>query len=152
MKALYILNVILFVYIWWAVKLSRKGHVVKDSFRWWGAALLALTVSGCSYNYPYSHSAINTAGGPPPEAPTSDYTVINNSGYPLKVYQDGKYVGDLAVGQVRCVKGTLLWRRTVVSVTAFDNGNYVGADSWIYEFGVPEAWTVTRLNRPKAPR
>lgn len=117
-------------------------------------AILALVLStGCAYHYPYSTSAINTAGGPPPEAPTSDYTVINNCGYVLKVYQDGKYVGDLGLGQVRCVKGTLLWRRTVVSVTGFAaDGTYVGSDSWIYEFGVPEAWAVTRLNKPKAPR
>jgi hypothetical protein len=107
--------------------------------------------SGCSYNYPYSHSSIGSSA--PPEMPTSQYTVVNNSGYPLKLYQDGQYMGEVPLGQVRPIKGTLLWRRTVVTVTGCDSsGSYIGSDSWTFEFGVPEAWTVIKLNKPKQPR
>jgi len=114
--------------------------------------LLLALASGCAYNYPYSHSSIG-AGAMPPEMPTSQYTVVNNSGYRLTVYQDGKYIGDLAIGQVMPVKGTLLWRSTIVTVTAVNADNtFVGSDSWKYEFGVPEAWTVVSLNKPRPPR
>ena len=116
------------------------------------AALLLVLATGCAYNYPYSHSTIG-AQAPPPEMPTSQYTVINNSGYKLMVYQDGKYIGDLPLGGVLPVKGTLLWRSTIVTVTALDaNGAFVGSDSWKYAFGVPEAWTVLSLNAPRRPR
>lgn len=113
--------------------------------------LLLGLVTGCVYNYPYSHPP----GGPGPGAtyPTSQYTVINNTGYLLKVYQDGKYLTDLRVGEVLPVRGTLLWRNTIVTVTGVDNnGNFVGSDSWTYQFGVPEAWTVVNLNSPRRPR
>lgn len=116
--------------------------------------LLLVLATGCVYNYPYSHPP-GGAGGPPPGStfPTSQYTVINNSGYMLKVYQDGKYLGDLPIGQVQGIKGTLLWRSTIVTVTGVDNnGDFVGSDSWKYEFGVPEAWTVLSLNSPRRPR
>lgn len=150
--AFYIIEFILLVYIWWAVKLTVKGRVVKASFRWWGVALLALCFTGCTYNYPYSYSSINT-GAAPVNGVRSQYTIVNNSGYRLKIHQDGKYVGEAQVGQVVPVKGTLLWQKTVVTVTGYDaQGNYVGSDSWIYEFGTPEAWTVHRLNKPREPR
>ena len=85
--------------------------------------------------------------------PGSQYTVINNSGYRLNVYQDGKYVGVAEVGQVVPVKGALLWSKTVVSVTGYDSdGSYVGSNSWIYEYGTPEAWTVHNLYNPKRPQ
>ena len=112
--------------------------------------IAALLATGCAYNYPYSHSSIGA--GAAPSMPTSQYTVVNNSGYKLTVYQDGKYISDLPIGGVLPVKGTLLWRSTIVTVTALDaNGDFVGSDSWKYEFGVPEAWTVMRLNRPHRP-
>ena len=110
-----------------------------------------MLISGCSYNYPYSHPPGGAQAGA--TYPTSQYTVVNNSGFKLKVYQDGEFKNDLAVGDVQGIKGTLLWRRTVVTVTGTDlQGNYVGSDSWTYEFGTPEAWTVIRLNKPQEPR
>jgi len=114
---------------------------------------LALT-SGCTYNYPYSRSSIGAgAGQPVPDLPGSQYTVVNSSGYRLAVYQDGKYICDAEIGQVIPIKGPLLWNKTVVTVTGRDaEGSYVGSSSWIYEFGTPEAWTVQRLTKPKAPQ
>lgn len=114
------------------------------------ALVLTLLLSACSYNYPYSHPPATTVVA---TFPTSQYTIVNNSGYRLKVYQDGQFLNDLDVGEVQGIKGTLLWRRTVVTVTGTDlKGSYVGSDSWTYEFGTPEAWTVTRLNKPHEPR
>ena len=117
---------------------------------------LALT-SGCTYNYPFSRSSIGAGGvgigQPVPDLPGSQYTVINNSGYRLNVYQDGKYVGVAEIGQVVPVKGALLWSKTVVSVTGYaSDGSYVGSNSWIYEYGTPEAWTVHNLYKPKRPQ
>ena len=113
--------------------------------------LLLVLATGCSYNYPYSHSSIGTAA--PPVMPASQYSLVNNSGYTLKVYQDGKYTGDASIGQVLPIRGAFLWRNTVVTVTGVDaRTNYVGSISWIYQFGVPEAWTVTKLNEPQEPR
>ena len=77
---------------------------------------------------------------------TSQYTVINNTPYVLKVYQDGEYRSDLQPGLIYRVRGTLLGRNTMVTVTGVDsNGTFVGSDSVLYQFGVPTAWTVTSL-------
>ena len=77
---------------------------------------------------------------------TSQYTVINNTPYVLKVYQDGEYQSDLPPGLIHRVRGTLLWRNTMITVTGVDtNGTFVGSDSLLYQFGVPTAWTVTSL-------
>jgi hypothetical protein len=77
---------------------------------------------------------------------TSQYTVINNTPYLLKVYQDGEYRNDLQPGLIHRVQGTLLGRNTIVTVTGVDtNGTFVGSDSYQYQFGVPTAWTVTSL-------
>jgi hypothetical protein len=87
------------------------------------------------------------------DMPSSQYSLVNNSGFRLDVYQDGKYLGIAEIGQVMPIKGALLWRKTVVTVTgcALD-GTYVGSNSWIYEFGTPEAWTVHHLSKPQHPR
>jgi hypothetical protein len=78
---------------------------------------------------------------------TSQYTVVNNTPYVLKVYQDGEYQSDLQPGMIHRVRGTLLGRNTVVTVTGFDSsGAFLGSDSYIYQFGVPTAWTVSTLN------
>lgn len=112
--------------------------------------LATALLAGCTYNYPYSRSSIGAAGQPVPDLPGSQYSLVNNSGYRLDVYQDGKYVGVAQIGQVVPIKGALLWSKTVVTVTGYDSeGSYVGSDSWIYEFGTPEAWTVHRLNKPR---
>ena len=78
---------------------------------------------------------------------TSQYTLINNTPYLLKVYQDGEYRRDLAPGLIHQVKGQLLWKNTAVTVTGADSsGAFIGSDSFIYEFGVPTVWTVSTLN------
>jgi|MudIll2142460700_1097286.scaffolds.fasta_scaffold03963_8 hypothetical protein len=108
------------------------------------ALLAAVMLTGCVYNYPYSHN-----GGPVPSGISSMYTVINNSGYTLAVYQDGKPIGTLRLGQVLPIKTGFLWSSTVITVTGtLPDGSYVGSASWIFEAGVAEAWSVTRLNRP----
>lgn len=112
--------------------------------------IVALALSGCAYNYPFSH----VGGGLPPvsEMPSSQYTVVNNSGYKLAVYQDGKYIGDLGLGQVLPVKGGFLWSKTVVTVTGTNpDTSYVGSASWIFECGIPEAWSVVKLTKPQRP-
>lgn len=115
--------------------------------------LLVATLTGCTYNYPYSRSNVNTACQPVPLDHNSQYTIVNNTGVLLKVYVDGIYLGECHPGDVVPIKGALLWRKTVVTVTGYNqDGSYIGSNSWIYEFGTPEAWTVHSLNRPKEPR
>ena len=107
--------------------------------------LATLLLTGCVY---YTHP-----GCKPQRMPTSNFTVVNNSGYTLKVYQDGAYIGDLGVGEVRPVHGTLFGQRTVITVTGYAPGDiYVGSATWVYEYNVPEAWTVTRLSKPVEPQ
>lgn len=111
------------------------------------ALLAAVMLTGCVYNYPYSHNngAVSSGG-------TSMYTVINNSGYTLAVYQDGKPLGTIRVGQVLPIKTGFLWSTTVVTVTGtLPDGSYVGSAPWIFECGIAEVWTVTRLNKPQRP-
>ena len=77
---------------------------------------------------------------------SSQYTVVNNTPFMLKVYQDGAYKGELPPGLIHQVKGTLLWRNTIVTVTGVDScGAFIGSGSFLYQFGVPVAWTVTDL-------
>lgn len=116
--------------------------------------MLAITLlTGCTYNYPYSRSTIGASCKPVPLDHGSQYTLVNNTGVPLKVYVDGDFLGECHPGDVVPIKGALLWRRTVVTVTGCNqDGSYIGANSWIYEFGTPEAWTVHTLNRPREPR
>ncbi len=77
------------------------------------------------------------------------YSLVNNSAAILSVYQEGKYLGELETGQVMPVKATLLWQRTVITVVGHDTaGNHIGSDSYIFEYGVPEVWTVSRLYGP----
>lgn len=78
---------------------------------------------------------------------TSQYTLVNNTPYLLKVYQDGEVKTNLPPGELHQVRGTLLWRNTVVTVTGTDScGTFIGSDSYIYQFGVPTAWIVSTLN------
>jgi hypothetical protein len=80
------------------------------------------------------------------------FSVVNNSTCILAVYQEGKYLGDLEIGMVMPVKATLLWQRTVITVVGHDtSGNHQGSDSYIFEYGVPEVWTVSRLLQPARP-
>jgi hypothetical protein len=106
-------------------------------------------------------------------------TLVNNSGYTLKVYQNGDYVCDLTNGCVMVVKNSNsyfpsgpaygynqyglysmphfslepCYDKTLVSVTGYDsNGSYVGASSWTYMWSSPENWTVTRLYKPQEPQ
>ena len=77
---------------------------------------------------------------------SSQYTVVNNTPFMLKVYQDGQYKTNLPPGLIHQVKGTLLWRNTIVTVTGVDScGAFVGSGSFLYQYGVPIAWTVTDL-------
>jgi hypothetical protein len=111
--------------------------------------LAAVMLTGCAYNYPYSHVGM---GPLPAETPTSMYTVVNNSGYKLAIYQDGRYLGDLGLGQVQPIKTGFLWTKTVIVATGTTPDNkYVGSAKWIFECGIAEAWSVTKLTKPEQP-
>lgn len=85
--------------------------------------------------------------------PLNQHTVVNNSGYRLKVYCEGQLLSELGVGDVLPVSSGEYYRRTVITVTGYDvYGNYVGADTWIFDGNVPEAWAVTQLMLPKRPQ
>jgi hypothetical protein len=82
------------------------------------------------------------------------YSIVNNSGFKLDIFQDGLLIfKDLDVGQVYPVRPMFLQSKTVIVVTGHtEDGEYVGTDQWIFLNSTPEAWTVTRLYQPKPPR
>ena len=86
---------------------------------------------------------------PPPRQKTSQYSIVNGSGYRLDLYQDGRFIGVVDTGQVVPIHGPCLWQTTVVSAIGRDTaGAYAGTASWIFIYGTPEAWSVTQLTGP----
>lgn len=119
----------------------------------------ALILGGCASTPPACPQCQQAYQTPPCAhcAPTgwrpksSMYSVVNNTGATLSVYQEGKYLGELETGMVMPVKATLLWNRTTVTVVGHCGGTHMGTDSYIFEYAVPEVWTVTRLLGPARP-
>lgn len=107
--------------------------------------LSLLVLTGCVTNYPPQG-----CGGKPPCINTG-YAVVNNTHFPLTVYQDGRTVCEsLEPGQVLPIKPMLFNNRTVCIVTGHDGSTYVGTASWTFIYNAPEVWTVQRLNLPSS--
>lgn len=77
-------------------------------------------------------------------------SVINNTGYPLDIYQDGRLlVKNAGTGSVTRVLPPVWRGHGMVSVIAHTpDGVYVGTDSRAVVSGVASAWTVTDLWLP----
>lgn len=107
---------------------------------------LLVILTGCCCWQPY-----------PPQGNYHPYptgqSVVNNSGYVLDVFQDGVPIArNVTVGQVLPVRVGCFQRTTSVVVTGHtEAGDYVGSDTYIFQFGAPEAWSVMRLYAPKPP-
>ena len=107
--------------------------------------LLLLLLPGCCWQ-PY-----------PPQGNCYPYptgqSIVNNSGYVLDVFQDGVPIAqNIAVGQVLPVRVGYFQRTTSIVVTGHtETGTYVGSDTYLFQFGAPEAWNVLRLYSPKPP-
>jgi len=82
---------------------------------------------------------------------TSGYSMVNNTGSVLDVFQDGVLIHrGVQTGQVVAVRPAFLVNTTITVVGRTETGEYVGTDSWIYG-NAPEVWTITRLYKPQPP-
>jgi len=78
----------------------------------------------------------------------SDFTVVNNTHYDLAVYQDGEFSANLHPGGVLKADNFMWRRKAVTAVATDDQGVFIGSDSYIFDWCVPEIWTVSRLCQP----
>jgi hypothetical protein len=82
--------------------------------------------------------------------PHTGYSVVNNSGVSLDIYQDGIRVAQISDRGTCCrsdpsfssARATSLpWATTL-------NGAYTGTDHWTFLSGLPEVWSVGKLYQP----
>lgn len=118
---------------------------------------LALT-SGCCWRWPCGPQGVSFG---PHVTPSPCYgmvmagqAIVNNSGVLLDIFQDGVLIGrNMGTGQVLPIRPALFQSMTVVVVTGHDGaGAYLGSDKHIFNYNVPEAWSVNRLVAPKTPQ
>lgn len=105
--------------------------------------LLVLLFTGCT--------TVITPQGQQYRVIETGYSVVNNTGCLLDVVQDGVTIcTGLDTGKVLPLRNPLWRMKTVVTVIGHDKtGNYVGTATWTFIGETPEAWTVTRLDRPR---
>lgn len=81
---------------------------------------------------------------------TPPWQLVNNTGYDVKVVQDGKDLATMHTGQAIKVPGVWLGV-SHISVLAYDNGRYIGANS--YTFGqAAYNWQVDHVFLPEGAR
>lgn len=121
--------------------------------------LLSLVLlSGCCWRWPYGPQGVSFG---PHVSPSPCYgmamagqSIVNNTGVLLDIFQDGVLIGrNMGTGQVLPIRPALFQSMTVVVVTGHDGaGAYLGSDKHIFNYNVPEAWSVDRLVAPKTPQ
>lgn len=107
-------------------------------------ALMVAILTGCVNNHYHPTEPVARMG------PHTGFMVVNNSGALINVIQDGQVVAErIEPGQVVPIRP--VWMRTscVVAVGYTPGGEYVGSDSYTFQSGVRETWTVHRLLRPQ---
>lgn len=107
--------------------------------------LVALTLTGCAYNYGVARRECGTL-----RSPHTGYMVVNNTGFTLDLFQDGVQIADdLGPGDIQPVRPLVLQRRSnIVAIGHTENGEYAGTDHWSFVSGLPEVWSVGKLYRP----
>jgi hypothetical protein len=83
----------------------------------------------------------------------SAWTVVNNSGYPLDVFRNGKPLGKLEVGQILPIPiGLFQPEIAVIVIGHTETGQYVGTASHRFYTPDTDVWTVMQLCTPQPPR
>jgi hypothetical protein len=100
-----------------------------------------LLLTGCCC---YWHAAPKTSG----------QFIVNNSGYKLDIFQDGAPIArNVAVGKVLLLRSWFFQRTTSIIITGHTvTGAYVGSNTYIFQDGATETWSVNRLYLPKSPQ
>lgn len=78
----------------------------------------------------------------------ADFTVVNNTHFDLAIYQDGDFSAKLRPGGVLKADNFMWRRKAITAVATDDQGAFIGSDSYIFDWCVPEVWTVSRLRLP----
>lgn len=110
------------------------------------AALAALTLAGCCSCPQQPKGHCYTVG-------THQWSLVNNTGYLLDVFQDGRELGHCGVGQVLPCRFGLFQPDTVVTVVAHtENGQYVGTATHRFYAQENETWQVMSVYAPQGTR
>jgi len=81
----------------------------------------------------------------------SQWSIVNNSGYLLDVFQDGRKVnaGVVGLGQVLALRIVLFQPDSVVTVVAHtESGDYVGSATHRFSSTENDTWSVIQLHAP----
>jgi hypothetical protein len=85
----------------------------------------------------------------------SQWSIVNNSGYLLDVFQDGRKInaGPLGVGQVLPLRMVLFQPDSVVTVVGHtEGGQYVGSGTHRFSSTENDTWSVIQLYAPMPVR
>lgn len=85
----------------------------------------------------------------------SQWSIVNNSGYLLDVFQDGRKVnaGVVSLGQVLPLRIVLFQPDSVVTVVAHtEAGEYVGSATHRFSSSENDTWSVIQLRAPMPVR
>ena len=83
----------------------------------------------------------------------SKFGVVNNTGYDLDVFQDGVKVVRLSPGQTVNLPPAFFREASMVSVSGYLNGLYMGANSYTYSRLAPSYnWQVDYVTSPGGAR
>ena len=108
------------------------------------AAALALLAAGCT--------TVVTPTGRSVWYLNSNWGVINNTYYELDVFQDGAHIAKLQPGQSVTLP-PIMWREaSLVSVSAYSGGRYVGANSYTFSIYTVYNWQVDHVFSPEGAR
>ena len=83
----------------------------------------------------------------------SPWGVVNNTTYELDVFQDGAKIARLTPGQAIMIP-PVGWREaSMVSVSAYEKGHYMGANSYTFSrFAPAYNWQIDQVNAPGGAR
>jgi len=107
-------------------------------------AALGLLLTGCT--------TVVTPAGEKTSYINSPWGIVNNTGYDLDVVQDGAKIGRLTTGQALMLP-PLGWRESsLVSVSAFSGGKYMGASSYTFSRYTVYNWQIDHVTAPEGAR
>lgn len=75
--------------------------------------------------------------------------IVNNTGYTITVTQDGAKIADLRPGQTVVLRPRSWGEASLVSVSAFRDGRYMGANSYTYSRYTPYNWQIDHVFTPE---
>lgn len=105
---------------------------------------LSLAFTGCT--------TVVTPAGDKTTYANSPWGIVNNTGYDLDVVQDGAKIGRLATGQ-SIMLPSLVWRESsLVSVSAYSDGKYMGASSYTFSRYTVYNWQIDCVTAPEGAR